>query len=104
MQVPALVTERRDAIAALCRQAHARRLDLFGSAVRDDFNDKSSDLDFLVVLEELPPVRYAEAFFALKQGLEQLFARPVDLVVERAIRNPYFKQRVSAERQPVYGA
>ena len=104
MQVPALVTERRDAIAALCRQAHARRLELFGSAVRDDFNDKSSDLDFLVVFEELPPVRYAEAFFALKQGLEQLFARPVDLVVERAIRNPYFKQRVSAERQPVYGA
>lgn len=104
MQVPALVTERRDAIADLCRQAHARRLDLFGSAVREDFDVQSSDLDFLVVFEELPPVRYAEAFFSLKQGLERLFARPVDLVVERAIRNPYFKQRVSAERQLVYGA
>lgn len=104
MQVPGLVTERREAIAELCRQAHARRLDLFGSAVRDDFDAASSDLDFLVVFEDLPPVRYAEAFFGLKQGLEALFARPVDLVVERAIRNPYFKQRVSAERQPIYGA
>lgn len=104
MQIPSLVTERREAIAALCREAHARRLDLFGSAVRDDFDAASSDLDFLVVFEDLPPVRYAEAFFGLKQGLEALFARPVDLVVERAIRNPYFQQRVSAERQPIYGA
>ena len=104
MQVPALVTERSEAIAALCKQAHARRLDLFGSAVREDFDARSSDLDFLVVFEDLPPVRYAEAFFELKRGLERLFARPVDLVVERAIRNPYFKQRVSAERQPVYDA
>ena len=104
MQVPPLVSERREAIAELCRQAHARRLDLFGSAVRDDFDASSSDLDFLVVFDELPPVPYAEAFFALKQGLERLFARPVDLVVERAIRNPYFKQRVTAERQQVYAA
>lgn len=104
MRVPTLVTEQREAIAELCRAAHARRLDLFGSAVRGDFNAASSDLDFLVVFEDLPPVRYAEAFFGLKQGLERLFSRPVDLVVERAIRNPYFKERVSAERQPVYGA
>lgn len=104
MQVPTLVTERREAIAELCRQAHARRLDLFGSAVREDFDAASSDLDFLVEFDELPPVRYAEAFFSLKQGLERLFDRPVDLVVERAIRNPYFKQRVSTERQRVYGA
>ena len=104
MRVPTLVTEQREAIAELCRATHARRLDLFGSAVRGDFNAASSDLDFLVVFEDLPPVRYAEAFFGLKQGLERLFSRPVDLVVERAIRNPYFKERVSAERQPVYGA
>lgn len=102
--LPRLITDRRAAVAALCERTHAKRLDLFGSAVRDDFDDRSSDLDFLVVFEELPPVRYAEAFFELKDGLQQLFSRPVDLVVERAIRNPYFKQRVSAERQPVYGA
>lgn len=102
--LPRLITDRRDALAALCERTHAKRLDLFGSAVRDDFDAAASDLDFLVVFDELPPVRYAEAFFELKEGLEQLFARPVDLVVERAIRNPYFKQRVSAERQPVYGA
>lgn len=102
MQLPSLVLEHRAAIAALCQHAHARRLELFGSAVRDDFDAVSSDLDFLVEFDELPPTQYSEAFFGLKQGLEQLFARPVDLVVERAIRNPFFKQRVNAERQTVY--
>ena len=102
MHLPALVLERHAAIATLCQHAHARRLDLFGSAVRGDFDASASDLDFLVEFDDLPPTQYADAFFELKQGLEQLFARPVDLVVERAIRNPYFKQRVDAERQPVY--
>lgn len=102
MQIPALVNDKRDAIAALCRQSSARRLDLFGSAVRPDFDPLQSDLDFVVVFDELPPVSYANAFFDLKQGLESLFARPVDLVVDRAIRNPFFRQRVQAERRSVY--
>ena len=49
---------------------HVRRLDLFGSAVRPDFDDQRSDLDFVVAFDELPPVEYADAFFALKDGLE----------------------------------
>ncbi len=45
---------------------------------------------------------YSNAFFALKEGLEGLFQRPVDLVVERAIRNPFFRRRLEEERQAVY--
>jgi predicted nucleotidyltransferase len=104
MQVPTLVTDRQADIADLCRRAGARRLDLFGSAVRDDFDPARSDLDFVVVFNDFAPVAYADAYFSLKEGLELLFARPVDLVVERAIRNPYFRQRLAAERQAVYAA
>lgn len=104
MPLPPLLTERRAAIAALCRRARACKLDLFGSAARGRFDPRSSDLDFVVSFEELPPVEYSDAYFTLKEGLEQLFARPVDLVVEQAIRNPHFKARVLAERQPVYAA
>lgn len=104
MRVPPLVTVKQADIAVLCRLAGARSLDLFGSAVREDFDPKRSDLDFVVEFGELPPVAYADAYFSLKEGLERLFARPVDLVTDRAIRNPYFRQRLAAERQRVYAA
>lgn len=104
MHVPAIVTAKQADIATLCRLAGARSLDLFGSAVRDDFDPKRSDLDFVVEFDELPPAAYADAFFELKEGLELLFARSVDLLTDRATRNPYFRQRLAAERQRVYGA
>jgi len=94
-----LVTTRT---AVLCHLRHDRRLELFGSATRSDFNPARSDHDFLVSFDELPPVDYYDAFFSLKEGLEAMFDRPVDLVVERAVRNPYLRQRVDAERQSVY--
>ncbi len=102
MQLPEFINQQREAVDALCARLHVRRLDLFGSAVRPDFDDQRSDLDFVVAFDELPPVEYADAFFALKDGLEQLFSRPVDLVVEQAIRNPHFKARIEQERQPVH--
>jgi uncharacterized protein len=104
MSLPTMLTDHHDAVAALCRRASARRLDVFGSAARPDFDAQHSDLDFVVVFDDLPPVEYSNAYFALKEGLELIFARPVDLIVERAIRNPHFKSRVQAERQSVYAA
>jgi len=80
----------------------ARRLDVFGSAARGEFDPGSSDLDFLVELDALPPARYASAYFALKEGLEKLFGRRVDLVTESGLGNPYFRQRVQAERRNLY--
>lgn len=56
-----LIEQHHDEVAALCRRAGARRLDAFGSAVRDDFDPATSDLDFLVEFDELPPASYAQA-------------------------------------------
>jgi predicted nucleotidyltransferase len=97
-----LIHQHRDEVAALCRRAGARRLDAFGSAVRADFDPQASDLDFLVEFDEVPPAAYAQAYFALKEGLESLFGRPVDLVTNSSLANPYFRERIIAERQNVY--
>jgi len=93
------IERHRALVTALCRRHGARRLDLFGSATRDDFDSQHSDLDFLVDFEDLEPTQYAQAYFALKEGLEQLFGRPVDLVTENDLGNPYFRQRVQSELQ-----
>lgn len=93
----------RDAIAALCRRHAVRRLDLFGSAAsRKDRG--GSDYDFLVEFEPLARGRYSEAYFGLMEGLQALLDAPVDLVVERAIRNPYFRKAIDAQRESLYAA
>ena len=96
------IQRHRALVAALCRHHGARRLDLFGSATRDDFDAQQSDLDFLVEFEDLEPTQYAQAYFALKEGLERIFGRPVDLVTKDNLGNPYFRQRVRSERQNLY--
>lgn len=97
-----LIEQHRDAVAALCRRAGARRLDVFGSAARGDFDPASSDIDFLVEFDELPPKAYADAYFALRESLEALFGRPIDLVTTGSVENPFFRERIEAERRPVY--
>ncbi len=97
-----LVDQYRDEVEALCRKLGTRRLDAFGSAVRADFDPATSDIDFLVEFDDLPPAAYAQAYFALKEGLEQLFGRSVDLLTPSALLNPYLQQRIAEERQTVY--
>lgn len=93
-----------DALPALCRRFGVRRLDLFGSAATGRFDPARSDLDFLVLFEHLPPGAYADAFFGLREGLEALFGRPVDLVTGAALGNPHFRRRVEAERRALFPA
>jgi len=92
----------REEVAALCKRASARRLDVFGSAVRNDFDPATSDLDFLVEFDDLPLAQYAQAYFTLKEGLEQLFGRSVDVVTDSSLANPYFRARLTDERRSVY--
>lgn len=98
-----LVEERKDALREICRRFRVERLYLFGSAVDDRFDEDTSDLDFVVKLEAREPTgSYAERFLDFAASLEQLFERPVDLVTEESIRNPYFRREVEATRQLIY--
>lgn len=98
------IEQRKTEIRALCRRFGVKRLDLFGSAVLDDGRGRIGDLDFLVDLGDLPPKEYAETYFGLREALEQLFSRPVDLVTFSSIRNPFFKQRLEQTRSILYAA
>lgn len=84
----------RDAIEALCRKYAVRRLLLFGSAATDHFDEATSDIDFLVEFDDAP-VRRFDAYFGLKEDLEALFGRPVDLVSTATLRT-----RTSRSRSP----
>lgn len=94
----------REAIAQACRAHGVRRLDAFDSAVRADFDPKHSDVDFLVEFEAAPPDGAADRYFGLRESLRSLLGYPVDLVVDRAARNPYFRRAIARERRNVYAA
>lgn len=98
------IEEKQSAVADLCRQFHVNRLYLFGSATGKEFKPEQSDLDFVVAFQPLPLGQYADAYFGLAHALEALLQRKVDLVTERSIRNPYFKEEVEETRQLLYAA
>jgi hypothetical protein len=98
-----LIEAQKQRIGELCRRFHVRRLEVFGSAARGgDFDPRRSDVDFLVEFDAGYRADAFDDYFDLKEGLESLLGRSVDLVVDRAIRNPYFRASVERSRQPVY--
>jgi predicted nucleotidyltransferase len=95
-----LIEMRRGDIAELCRQFHVNRLDVFGSAARgSDFDPARSDVDLLVTYR--PGMA---AYQDLRDALEALLGRPVDLVMEAAVENPFIRAGIERSRQAIYGA
>jgi predicted nucleotidyltransferase len=87
-------------IAELCARLKVSRLDVFGSATSEGFGAES-DIDVLVRFER-DGAGLFDRYFDLKEGLEEMFGRPVDVVVERAIKNPYFKASMERSRRTLY--
>src|SRR5581483_9332847 len=90
------------AIQSLCRAYGVQRLDLFGSATTDRFNEATSDFDFIVTFTDTTMPGYLDRYLAFADALEAALGRPVDLITERSIRSPYFRQAVEESRQPLY--
>jgi predicted nucleotidyltransferase len=74
-----LLSDCKDDLAA---RFGVRQLSLFGSAARDELRE-GSDVDLLV--EFAGPVTF-DAYFGLKDHLQALFGRPVDLVTPRGLK------------------
>lgn len=99
----AIIEQEKTALIELCQRYGVERLYVFGSAVSGHFDDRRSDLDFLVnFVDREPTGEYADRYLGLAESLEQLFNRAVDLVTEQSIRNPYFRQEVESTRQLLY--
>lgn len=99
-----LIQDRQQELAQICARHAVRRLEIFGSATTDRFDPAQSDFDFLVEFEPGIPAEMADRYFGLLQDLEDLFGRPIDLVMLKAIKNPYFLEGIEATRTLLYAA
>jgi predicted nucleotidyltransferase len=97
------IEAKREEIAALCRTHHVRRLSIFGSAVRDDFDPQTSDVDVRVELDENAE-KSAFDSFDFRDKLIELLGREVDLISAREIENPYLRRIVENSQVTLYAA
>jgi predicted nucleotidyltransferase len=99
----AVVRQNLTELTELCRRFQVARLELFGSATRDDFDPRHSDLDFLVEFAAAES-GFADRYFGFLEALEGLFSRRVDLIETKAITNRFFLQGISRSRELLYAA
>lgn len=101
--MPTIIDPQLAEVSALCRRYGVRKLELFGSAITGAFDPQTSDLDFLIDMTDEGGNLF-HRYFDLKEALEALFGRKVDLVMVGALENPYFIESINRSRQTVYAA
>jgi len=97
-----IIDKNIDRIRALCNEHKVTRLFVFGSILTDKFK-KSSDIDFLVDFKGVDLYDYADNYFDFKKSLESLLKRDIDLLEDKAVRNPYLRQNIDSSKQLIYG-
>jgi len=98
-----LIEKNREAITELCRRHGVRRLGVFGSILREDFDAQRSDVDILVEFDPSVAASFTN-FLDLKEALETLLTRSVDLVELRAVRNRRLRHYIEQSKFPIYDA
>jgi predicted nucleotidyltransferase len=98
------ITAKQPEIIALCRTHHVHRLSIYGSAVRDDFNPATSDVDVRIEFADEAANDPLRSYFDLHDQLTALFGRKVDIISSREIENPYLRQIIENEQVTLYAA
>lgn len=88
-------------INRICQKHHVKSLTIFGGALSGRF-DKYSDIDFLLELKTAEGG--IKKYMNIKFELEDLFMRPVDLVMPKAITNQRLKDYIFSHTREVYAA
>jgi len=91
----------KNEIISLCLQNKVKSLFVFGSVLTDIFTEHS-DIDLVVDIDSKDPLDYADNYFNLKFGLHDLFKRTINLLENKAIKNPYIRQNIDRSKSLIY--
>ena len=96
--------DKRESISKACLRFGVARLDVFGSALREDFRPGDSDVDLLVQFKPLSPHQLVDAYFNLLDELRSILGVEVDLVMAEAVKNRYIAADIERTKQVLYAA
>jgi predicted nucleotidyltransferase len=100
--MPPILKTYKNAIAEICKSLGIKRMHVFGSMARNNYNSES-DIDFLISFEDgLSTEEYSENYFTLHRKLRKLLKREVDIITERSLSNPYFIGKIENDRLLVF--
>ncbi len=85
----------------ICKTLPIKRLGIYGSALTDKFTS-DSDVDVLVLFDTDKKIDYFDNYFKLKEQLEIIFKREVDLIIDKPFKNPIFNKSVEKSRLTIY--
>jgi hypothetical protein len=97
-----LIENHTKDIQNLCKTHKVKSLYAFGSVLTEKFNNES-DVDLIVDFEQLDVLEYGDNYYELKFSLENVLKRSVDLLEEKAIKNPYFRKTINQNKKLIYG-
>lgn len=97
------INQHIDQISEVCSLNRVKRLFAFGSVTRDELTEQS-DIDLVVEIEETDPFSYTDHYYSLKEKLESLLKRKIDLLEEKAIRNPFLRKEIDRTKVLIYGS
>jgi predicted nucleotidyltransferase len=86
----------------LCKIYKVERMYLFGSATNSNFTN-TSDIDLLVKFKNMDLSDYFDNYVGLKNRLEKIFGRNIDLVEEQTLRNPILINSIRNSMELIYG-
>lgn len=89
-------------ITAFCEKWRIVELALFGSVLRPDFGPQS-DVDVLVTFQADAPWSLWD-LVAIRDELEAIFQKPVDLVEKKALKNPFRRHSILTSKRVIYAA
>jgi uncharacterized protein len=90
------------AIVELCNKFGVSRLYAFGSVLRENYSPEKSDVDLLIELENMPALERGENILNFWDEVEKLFNKPVDLLTDQPIKNPFLKQEIDKTKKLIY--
>lgn len=97
-----IIENYKSEINRLCAKHKVKHLYVFGSALTGRYNSES-DIDLIVDFDPIELAQYADNYYDFKFALQDVFKRPVDLLEERSIKNPYFIENINKHKALVYG-
>ena len=102
MKLPIEIENKIEKLITLCNKYNVNKIFVFGSIVKGNFNPKTSDIDLIVEIEDLPPCEKGEKLMKLWSELEKLFARKVDLLTSINVKNPYLRKEIENSKFLLY--
>ena len=97
-----IINDNIDKIKTLCESYNVKNLFAFGSVCTNEFSD-TSDIDLLISFKPMDYGDYADNYFLIADKFEEIFQRPVDLVTDKSLSNPFFINSVNKTKTHIYG-